>query len=648
MTFLPAHSRFSRLTRFRFSLLLALPLAWPVCAAVPPVEQLLPADTLFVLAVPDCAKMRGIWQQMPYARLWNDPAMKPFRDKLVAKWTAELVSPLERDLGVKFEDFSSLPQGLFALAVTQDGWSGKTDAAPGWLLLLDARDKSDQLKKLLADLRKKWVDAGKTVQTEKIRDVEFFVVTLASNDVPRSLMRFFPQRQEIQELGKEPAKTNPDGDRLVVGQVQSLLIVGSSVKTVTKVMLRLSGGTLPPLADDATFAANRLALFRDAPAFAWFNARPFFDVLAHLPPEQPNPQAPNPLPMPSVEKVVPGAGLSGLKSAAFAFRAAADGTLAEVFLGVPESGRQGIFKLLAAEQKDSNPPAFVPADAVKFWRWRLDGPKAMATLEKMISEVSPQTFSTWNFLISSGEEAVKQEEPTYNLRKDLFGNLGDDLIVYRKSPTGKTPAEMEAQPSLVLIGAPNADVLLRALRGALIIRSGDALKPKTREFLGRKIYSISLPGAAMMRELHYAASGGYVAFSADVAMLEEYLRSGEGQKKSLRETPGLAEAAQKVGGQNTGWFGYENRAETMRLTFETLRQSGSVLTNAASGQLDVLTGSIPYARPEKSVKDWLDYSLLPDYDKVAKYFYYTVYSGSANVDGITFRFFSPTPPPTKP
>ena len=229
MTFLPAHSRFSRLTRFRFSLLLALPLAWPVCAAVPPVEQLLPADTLFVLAVPDCAKMRGIWQQMPYARLWNDPAMKPFRDKLVAKWTAELVSPLERDLGVKFEDFSSLPQGLFALAVTQDGWSGKTDAAPGWLLLLDARDKSDQLKKLLADLRKKWVDAGKTVQTEKIRDVEFFVVTLASNDVPRSLMRFFPQRQEIQELGKEPAKTNPDGDRLVVGQVQSLLIVGSSV-----------------------------------------------------------------------------------------------------------------------------------------------------------------------------------------------------------------------------------------------------------------------------------------------------------------------------------------------------------------------------------------------------------------------------------
>jgi hypothetical protein len=377
------------------------------------------------------------------------------------------------------------------------------------------------------------------------------------------------------------------------------------------------------------------------------NAKPFFDVLAHLPPEKPNPQAPNPLPLPSADKFVPGSGLGGLKSVAFAFRAPNDGTLFELFLGAPESSRQGIFKLLAAETKDSNPPAFVPADTVKFWRWRLDGPKAMATLEKMIGDISPQTLNTLNFLISSGEEAVKQHEPAYNLRKDLFGNLGDDLIVYQKAPPGKSPAELESPPSLMLIGSPNAELLIRALRGALIIRSGDALAPKTREFLGRKIYNISLPGAAAPRELHYAASGGYVAFSTDVSLLEEYLRSGEGQKKSLREIPGLAEAAQKVGGQNTGWFGYENRAATMRATFETLRRIGPVATNAAPGQLDVLTGSIPYARPEKSFKGWLDFSLLPDYDKVAKYFSYSVYAGSANVDGITFKFYSPAPPALK-
>lgn len=617
-------------------------------AAIPPVEQILPADTLFVFAIPDCTKMQAICRQTPYSQLWNDPVMKPFRDKFVEKWKTEFLAPVERDLGVKFADYAGLPQGQFAFAVTQDGWQGKTDAAPGWILLLDTKDKSDQLAKLLAGLRKQWVDAGKTVQTEKIRDVEFSIVSLASNNVPGTLRRFFPQYQEIQELGKEPEKKSPDADRLVVGQVQSLLVAGSSVKTVTKVMLRLAGGLVPALADEATFAANRLALFRDAPAYAWLNAKPLFEVLANLPPEKFNPQAPNPLPLPPVNNIVKGCGLTGLKSVAFAFHTGNDGMLFELLLGAPESGRQGLLKLLAPETKDSNPPAFVPADVVKFWRWRLDGPKSVPTFEKMIGEISQDRLNTWNFLISSGEDAVKLNEPAYDLRKDLFGNLGDDLIAYEKAPRGKTLVELESPPSLLLIGSPNADQLVHALPGALIIRSGDALTPKIREFLGRKIYSITLPPsrdarAPVARTLHYAASGGYVAFSTDVAMLEEYLRSGEGQQKSLRETPGLAEAAQKVGGQNTGLFGYKNSAETMRATFELFKNFTAVVTNSPP-DTNPLVNSLPYAGPEKSLQDWIDYGLLPDYDKVVKYFYYTVHSGSANVNGLTFRFYSPTPP----
>jgi len=629
--------------------------AMPARAAIPPVEQILPADTLFVFAIPDCSKMRAIYQQSPYTQLWNDPAMKPFREKFLLKWKEEFVAPLERDLDVKFDDFSDLPQGLFAFAITQDGWQAKDDAKPGYLLLLDTRDKSDQLKKLLADLRKKWVDSGNPVQTEKIRDVEFSVVTLSSNDVPATLKKFFPQKQEIQELGKEPEKKTPESGRLVVGQVQSLLIVGSSVKTVEKVVLRLAGAGVPALAEDAVFEANRLAQFRDAPAFGWFNARVCFDVLGKIPEEKPNPAAPNPMPLPGMARFVAGTGLNGLKSVTFAFRAEKDGTTMELFLSAPESARQGIFKLIAPEAKDANPPPFVPADAVKFWRWRLDGPKTVAGLEKMIGDIVPHVLGSLNFALNTGEEGAKLDEPNFNLRRDLFGNFGDDLIEYEKAPRGKTLAELESPPTLLLIGSPNAEQLAHALRAVLTLRSPDALNPKTRDFLGRKIYSISVPGAAVAgvaargsaaRTLHYAAAGGYVAFSTDVSALEEYLRSGEGQKKSLRETPGLNEAAQKVGGQGTGWFGFENRGESMRAAFEALKNTPPAPTNTPTA-FNPLAGTLPYARPEKSLNNWMDYSLLPDYDKVAKYFHYTVYAGSANVDGITFKFFSPTPPALK-
>jgi hypothetical protein len=44
------------------------------------------------------------------------------------------------------------------------------------------------------------------------------------------------------------------------------------------------------------------------------------------------------------------------------------------------------------------------------------------------------------------------------------------------------------------------------------------------------------------------------------------------------------------------------------------------------------------------MKDWFDFSLLPEYDTVSKYFYFSVYSGSTTTDGLSFKAFAPRPP----
>ena len=624
-----------------------------VQAAIPPAEKILPADTLFVVSIPDCTKLSDILAKSSPWRFWNDLAMKPFHDKFMTKWTEGFIAPLERDLGVKFDDFRTLPQGQLTVAVTPDGWQGKADAQPGLLLLLDTRDQSGQLKTNLANLRKKWTDAGRAIKAEKIRDVEFFVVALSSNNLPRTITQFFPQKQEVQELGKEPEKKPVEKRQLVIGQVESLLVIGSSIPTVERVVAKLTGGNGPVLADEAAFEQNRFALFRDAPLFAWFNAKTFFDILMKLPEDKPNPQAPDPLPLPSLNKMIAGSGLGGLKTVAFTFRDTPEGLNFELFIGAPEATRAGLFKLLAADAKDAGPPPFVPADAVKFTRWRMDGQKAIAAFEKMLHDISPQALNSWNFVLESGEAVVKQTNPDYNLRKNCFASLADDVIRYEKAPRGNSPAELASPPMLLAIGAPNATQLCNALPGVLAIRSGDALNPKTREFLGRKIYTIGLPTAFRpgveepVHNLHYAASGSYVAFSTDVATLEEYLRSAESQGKTLRETPGLADAAQRVGGQSTGLFAYENQNETMRLAFDALKRVAP--TNSSSiAELSPLTSSIPFAGPEKNLREWMDFTLLPDFPKVAKYFSFTVWAASANADGLTFKYFIPAPPVAKP
>src|SRR6185436_4904445 len=167
----------------------------------------------------------------------------------------------------------------------------------------------------------------------------------------------------------------------------------------------------------------------------------------------------------------------------------------------------------------------------------------------------------------------------------------DDLITYQKRPRGTSAAELRSPPSLYLLGSPNAEQLAAACKSILAFLSQQSGKTNEREFLGRKIFSLPAPALplpvptgttpAPPRTLNFAASGGYVAFSTDVSLLEEYLRSSDSQGKALRETAGLAEAAQRVTGPGAALFGYQNQVEAMRATLDLLKKDPASATNAS-------------------------------------------------------------------
>ncbi len=605
-------------------------------AAVPPAENLLPADTLLLVTAPDFAATRAAARQSSGWLFWNDPAMKPFHDKFMARWNEQFIAPLERDLGVKLSDYADLPQGQFTFAVTRNGWNGQDDSPqPGLLFLLDARDRGGLLKTNLDALRKKWTESGKSIHTETVRGIAFSVVTLSSNDLP-ALAGIFPGRPPVQELGKEP-KPEKSGE-LVVGQFQSLLIVGNSTKAVEPVVAHLSGGAAPALRDNAVFAADQLSQFRNAPLYyAWLNTKTLFDVLAHVPQESPNPAAPTLMPSFSAAAMLNASGLMGLKSASLAYRESHDGSQLNLYLSAPEAARQGILKIFATVPKDANPPVFVPASAVKFARWRIDGQQAWAELEKTIGALAPGGLASLNATIDAVNALGRQKDPDFDLRKNLIANLGDDFISYQKAPAGNTLADLNHAPSLFLFGAANADQAALAVKSIASLMYGQRNAPEPRDFLGRKIYTIPMPtrglpdaAAPVSSSLYCAASGGYVGLTSDVSTLEEYLRSDTGQARPLRETAGLADAAQHVGGAGNGVFGYENQRETMRAAF-------SLLKNSAASDTAMMV--FP-----KSFRDWMDFSLLPDYDQVSKYFYFSVYGGGATADGLSFKVFAPRPP----
>ncbi len=533
---------------------------------------------------------------------------------------------MERNLGVKLSAYQGLAQGQATFAILPISDPARPEDHFAKIFLLDVKDHAAQLRTNLADIRQKWAAAGKPMKSPKIREFDFTTLVLSPGDL--SWQKITQPKSALPDDDSGGKSTNKT--ELTFGQVDSLLVVSDSTAAIEKVLSRQSGGLVPALEEEPAFQNDYSARLHGAPFYAWVNVKDLIDSLTRAAAEGDDP-APKPTAM------LDASGLGGSTSACLAYRAGPEGVTAQVFIGVPESKRRGLFKALVAETKDCNPPPFVPATTTKYFRWRLNIPHSWTQIETMLNNLNPQYASVINFVLQT---AGKDKDEKYDLKSELLGNLGDDILQYQEAPAGNTLAELNAAPSVFLLGSPNPEKLATALKNGLSFM-GSA---KDREFLGRQICTMTLgaQGAAAAKTFSFAGSGGYVALSDNNSILEEYLRSDENKARPLSETPGLADAAQKVGGMSTGLFGFENQNLSMRSVVETLRLQPVTLQDVL-GSSPVM-GNVNAADEVAKLREWTDFSLLPPYDAISKYFYFSVYSGAFAPDGFTINYFSPTPP----
>jgi hypothetical protein len=608
-------------------------------AEAQPPEQLLPDDTYAVLTIPDWQKLDSYQKTSTWGQFWNDPAMRPFRENFEKNFTAGIIEPIEKELGLKLTDYKELLQGQLTLAATPAAEAGQDFEL---LLLLDAKDKGDVLASRLAELKKKWSDSGKEAKGEKIREVDFSSIKISSKDVQAFLKKVFPANADNPE-DESAEKKEASPITLHIGQSKSLLIVGQNTKFIEKVIARHNGGQVTPLADQPIFQKSYASLFRDSLGYGWLNFKPVYNKIVEAGNKADNDTNPGM----KADKILPALGLSGLESVAGKFAGNAEGTQFEAFVSVPESQREGLFKIFSLEKKDVAPPAFVPADVLKYQRWRVDMKKGWATLEATLSKIEPSLAGMVQLMLGA---AGKDKDPNFDLKKNLIENLGDDVIVYTKAPKANKAEELQNAPGLVLIGSPNPGQLLDAMRMLVSLVPGpvSTAPVKEREFLGKKIYSIDanmspLPagaeGAAAPKTLNFTASSGYLAFSTDSAALEEYLRSNEGNNKSLRDVAGFGEAVQKLGGSDTGFLTYENQKESMRVLLEAIKNDPEGMRRT---MFFGMAGGAEEGE-ENRLSRWFKLELLPAYDSISKYFGITVGAGSTAADGFHLKGYAPTP-----
>jgi hypothetical protein len=633
-------------------------------ANLPPAEKLLPDNTLAVLTVPNYQAADAWYQGSPGKKILDDPAMKPFMDKLKAKFNKDVTEPLEKELGIKFSDYEGLAQGQFTLAITAAGWQGTSEKLPAFLLLMDTGTKSDQLKRNLADLRKKWSDAGKPAKEEKVGDAEFTTYTIMTDDLRTVFERVFPDPNAGWESitpnrpGAPPRRQTSRAENrpihLTVGQSDTLLIVGTSLGEIRKILANKAGNGAATLSEVPAFKADQQRLFQDAQYFGWVNVKLLVELAMKGVDAAPAGGANNPMAM-NPAQIVNALGLNGAQSAAVTLHGDKQGATVQFFLGVPENERKGIFKLLSPVAGDTTPPPFVPQEAVKYTRIRYDFTEAYNTIERTINDINPGLMGALAFF----EGALRQQNPNFTLRKGLIELLGNDIITYEFKPTGQTLEALSTAPGMVLIGSSDPDKLIETIktlfnnfaqmrgpRGGR--RDADPPQLKTRQFQGVTIHTF--PPTPQMnfrgerigeRSLSLCASGKYLALSWDETVLEQYLKNARAARP-LATVSALNEAAKKAGGFNTGMLHYENQNETTRFLFNVLRKDGSRI-----GELLAMTpigARLGFADDSKAFQEWFDFNLLPPFDKVSKYIGITVYTGAATPEGLLIKVYTPNPP----
>jgi hypothetical protein len=608
---------------------------------------LLPPDTLALFTARNWPEARADFEKSFAGQLWRDPAMQPFREKFLAQFDSENFPGLQRELGANVSNFLALARGQVTLALTQNGWDGLSAQPPAILFLLDATDQSAQLKTELAALKKGWLNKGQEIKTETIRDVEF-TRFVPANEAAKTATNTLLASANKELSGALRDFSSSGKGQWLVGQADSLLIAGTSSRTIEQLLTRFCGGAAPCLADLTNYVQGIPISFREANSLGWVNTKLIGDALtkrlAAATGELINPD-PN---APRLSKLLPVLGAAGFQALAFSARQTSAGSLVQIQLNVPEAQRKGLFKIFTAEVKGCDPPPFVPADAVKFCRWRLDLQKGWGEFTNSLVEMFPSASSVVRLLL---DNAGKDIDLAFDARTNLIANLGDDVISFEKNPRTNTLVELKSPPRIVLVGARNANQLAGSLRALTSILPTESTHYQEREFLGRKVYSMTVPNvfrpeaSPLIPNLHYAALSHYVVFANYRATLEEFLRSNETHGKGLGETPGLAEAAQHVGGTGTGFFGFENQIENMRTTVELLkRDSGWLAERAGRWPLATMFGLTDAA---DQLQHSFDFSLMPPYESISKYFHFTVRSGTVTPEGFTLKILVAAAPSEK-
>jgi len=594
---------------------------------LPKTARLVPPETIVLADINNFNQLWAQFEKTNLYQLYKDPAMAAFINNFKSKWR-EKKQETEKEIIRMIGDAGVLPQGRVAVALVFDKQMPDANEPPV-LVVAQWGDKIGKVKKLADQIVRKAIEEGSRRQTDDYRGVE--IVTIEKNP-PEALSYCF---------------------------IEDCLIASTSPNVLKFVIAQVKGAGSTTLADDRDYNATSKAVDPTNAGRIDLYVNIKQAIKTELAEETTG----------RAKAMIDSLGLNNVTSFGCSIEPVGGpggSSIGKAILKI-DGAKSGICKMLDLESVPIRMPRFISESACSISVANLNIKKAFDELANILTRFSPQMAAILYMpLLPPGPNG----EPGLQLKTDIIDHLGSQIILAQsieKSQPDSTARPADKQlpiqtRSVVAIAIENRAAIeksLSTIHSKFTSNNPDA----RRELLGHTIYSVDLsglmpmlggpparkpmqapagPGTPKMPLSAFTVTDTHLIFASE-SVVEQTIRTLSGnQADSISSAKWFNKAKSNIPSV-VGLAGLQDNATSGELLWSTLRQTKPDKAAAGddkSNQMTVgLTSQSLFPQIMFTRSDGLiDFSLLPEFDAVKKYFGISTFYGISRQDGFFFEF----------
>ncbi|MGA2323660.1 MAG: hypothetical protein ABSG22_07425 [Sedimentisphaerales bacterium] len=586
-------------------------------ATLPKTAELVGVDTVLLVDISDFNQFMTKFEKCSVYKLYNDPAMSAFAKNFTGKVREKIEG--DKDSFVKgVLDANVMPEGRLAFVMT----AGQQEMSMA--LISQWGRNVGKIRDIIEKMAAKSVEKGAHRGIEGYRDVN--IVTLTTEAAGQSSVKDGDDNMA--------AKTGPSSEKDVYCFVGDCLITASDAEVVKFVVSQIKGAGASSLAGDTDYIATMGAVgpYHDVDIYVNFKR-----AIERLADGDTTGES---------QKEIANLGLDGVGGLGFSLGVAPDAESSvrgKMFLRTTGT-RKGVLKMLEMRSEPVRVPRFVPASACSVSFLNVDIKRAYDELCSIIYGFEPAAALMLQQPIpGTGSES----EPGITIRPDIIEYLGSEIII---AQSVNKPFSKDKEPTeiYVAVGVNNRAALEKSL--SLIHKR--LIAPNnpepTRELLGYTLYLMGpagipvLGGSVPMVEagprvvpkgerLAFTITDTHLIFGQEPAV-ERAIRTLGGAESEPVSSAKWFNIAKAAVPSVVGSAGFENNSASGELLWWMLKDSGK------SRRADIGMGPAAAVLAGPDAWDFADFSLLPEFGAVKKYFGLSAGYGISRPDGFFFEF----------